>query len=642
METTGTRMCGIAGMVSKKAVELDVVRDMCAVLAHRGPDGQGFHEDAHAALGTRRLAIIDVPDGGQPVYNEDKTVVAVFNGEIYNFPELRRMLRDRGHCFVANGDTECLVHLYEEFGDRLVDRLRGMFAFAIWDERRQRLLLARDRVGKKPLFWRSDGQTLWFGSELKALVQDPAAPRELDPVALHHYLTYQYVPAPWSILRGVRKLPPGHLLVWQAGVPVTSRYWRLDCTPRAIESEEAAAEELRGRLLDATRVRMIGERPLGALLSGGIDSSAVVAAMARQTGERIKTFSVGFDEERFDERRYARALARHYATDHHEMVVTASALDILPLLSWHYDEPFADSSAIPTFYVARMSSEQVTVVLNGDGGDELFGGYLRYLALARAGRIPALPPLRDRLDRIGSSLASRAAPGSALQRTGRVLELLGHPTPRRHARLMSSFTHGQKMELYTDALRAHLADVDSHGLLDDAFAASRADSDVGRVMDVDVNTYLPGDLLVKMDTATMANSLEARSPFLDHHLMEWAAGLPVRLKVRSGTTKYLLKRAVGPWLPPELVTRPKMGFGVPLARWLRTELADLSWDVLTDHTARSRGLFRPEAVRELLRRHASGHDHGNRIWVLLQFELWCRVFLDPPVPGIDRDLASRR
>jgi asparagine synthase (glutamine-hydrolysing) len=615
---------------------------MCDVLAHRGPDGAGFYEDGHAALGMRRLAITDVLGGNQPVYNEDRTVVAVFNGEIYNFAALGRELRRRGHHIVTSGDTECLVHLYEEFGDDLAHRLRGMFAFAIWDVTRRRLLLGRDRVGKKPLFWRADGETLWFGSELKALTQDPAVRREVDLVALHHYLTYQYVPAPWSIYRGIHKLPPGHLLAWQDGTVELRRYWALDCAPRKVTSEEEATEQLRDHLLEATRVRMVSERPLGAFLSGGIDSSAVVAAMARQTGERIKTFSIGFDDEKFDERRYARMLARRYDTDHHEMVVTPSALDVLPTLSWYYDEPFADSSAIPSFYVARMSAELVTVVLNGDGGDELFGGYRRYLLMAWAGRIPVLPFLRNRLDRAGSSLSSRGAPRSALQTAGRVVDLLGHPAPRRYARLMSYFTPEQKAALYSDAMRERLAEVDSYELFDDAFAASRADSDVGRAMDVDVNTYLPGDLLVKMDIATMANSLEARSPFLDHHLMEWAAGLPARLKVRSGTTKYLLKKSVAPWLPPELLTRPKMGFGVPLARWLRTELAELSWDVLTDHTARSRGMFRPEVVKRLLRQHGNGHDHGNRIWALLQFELWCRIFLDPPVPGIDHSPASRQ
>jgi asparagine synthase (glutamine-hydrolysing) len=621
-------MCGIAGSVSAGAPDAGLVHRMCEALIHRGPDGDGFHTDEHAALGMRRLAIIDVAGGDQPVYNEDRTVAAVLNGELYNFATLRDSLRRRGHRFTSEGDTECLVHLYEEYGDRLVDRLRGMFAFAIWDARKRRLLLARDRVGKKPLYWRSDGTSLVFGSELKALMQDPSMPREIDPVALHHYLTYQYVPAPWSILRDVHKLPPGHLLVWQKGRHALHRYWRLDCTPRPVTDEREAAEELRDKLLDATRVRMVSERPLGAFLSGGLDSSAVVAAMARQTSGRVKTFSIGFDEHQFDERRYARKLAEWYGTDHHELVVRPSAIDVLPTLAWHFDEPCADSSAIPSFYVAKMSRERVTVVLNGDGGDEIFGGYRRYVAMARTRRISLPPAMRPRLERLGSLLTSRGAPQSPPWKVGRVLELLSHPLPRRYARMMSYFSPEQKFALYSDALREQLDGIDSYEIMDASFAASRAGSQIGAIMDVDVNTYLPGDLLVKSDITTMANSIEARSPFLDHHLMEWAAGLPTDLKIRSRTTKYLLKRAVADWLPPELINRPKMGFGVPLAAWLRTELRDLSSDLLTDHTARSRGLFRPTAVARLLREHDEGTDHSPRIWALIQFELWHRTFVD--------------
>jgi asparagine synthase (glutamine-hydrolysing) len=624
-------MCGIAGIVSTGRPSAQLVHRMCDVVAHRGPDGVGFHEDDRAVLGMRRLAIIDVEDGDQPVYNEDGTIAAVFNGELYNFPELRDALTRKGHRFTGNGDTECLVHLYEEYGDGLVERLRGMFAFAIWDRRRRRLLLARDRIGKKPLYWRSAGGSLSFGSELKSLVQDPALRREVDPVALHHYLTFQYVPAPRSIYRGIGKLPPGHVLTWQDGAHEVRRYWRLDFTPHRPEGEEEAAARLRELLLDATRIRMVSDRPLGAFLSGGIDSSAVVAAMARQAGGRVKTFSIGFDNQTFDERRYARMLADRYDTDHHELVVTPSALDVLPTLTWHFDEPFADSSAIPSFYVAKLSNEHVAVVLNGDGGDECFGGYRRYLVMERAGRVRAIrafAALWPRLAGVGSLLTSHSASGSLPRTVGRAVELLSYPAPRRYARLMSYFTPEQKAALYTDDMRARLAGVDSYHLLDDIYYASRADSDIGRIMDVDANTYLPGDLLVKMDIATMANSVEARSPFLDHHMMEWAAGLPADLKIRSGTTKYLLRKAVADWLPHELVHRPKMGFGVPLADWLRTELRELSWDVLTDATARGRGFFRPDAVVELLRQHHSGRDHSGRIWALIQFELWHRMFLD--------------
>jgi asparagine synthase (glutamine-hydrolysing) len=627
-------MCGIAGTVSTGHVDGDLVRRMCEVIVHRGPDGMGFHDSEHAVLGMRRLAIIDVPGGRQPVYNEDRTVTAVFNGEIYNYVELREELRRRGHRFTTAGDTECLVHLYEEFGEDLVHRLRGMFAFALWDCKKRRLLLARDRVGKKPLYWRPDGASLSFGSELKSLVQDPAVRREVDPVALDHYLTYQYVPAPWSIYRGIRKLPPGHLLRWQDGRSELRRYWRLDSRPRRGVREEEAVEQLRDLLLDATRVRMVSERPLGAFLSGGIDSSLIVAAMARQATGRVKTFSIGFDAREFDERRFARMVAERYDTDHHDIVVNASAVDLLPTLAWHFDEPFADSSAIPSFYLAKMSREHVTVVMNGDGGDESFGGYRRYLAMEKAERITVPPVIRPWLDRMGAALAARSAPTSRLRNLGRVVELLGQPPTRRYARLMSYFTPENRAALYTDALREQLAGVDSYRLIDEAIAGSRAQTHTGAVMDADVNTYLPGDLLVKVDITTMANSLEARSPLLDHHLMEWAAGIPADLKVRSGTTKYLLKKAVAEWLPTELITRPKMGFGVPLAKWLRTDLRELSWDLLTDQTARSRGFFRAEAVTELLRKHAAGHDHGTRIWALVQFELWHRIFIDDHHTGL--------
>jgi asparagine synthase (glutamine-hydrolysing) len=621
-------MCGIAGIASADRPDARLVRDMCDQIVHRGPDGSGFHHDDRAVLGMRRLAIIDVAGSQQPVYNEDRTVAAVFNGEIYNFAELRAQLRARGHALTTNGDSECLVHLYEDYGDDLVHHLRGMFAFAIWDVPNRRLLLGRDRVGKKPLYWRDSGTSLSFGSELKSLVADPAVPRRVDPVALHHYLTYQYVPAPWSIYDGIQKLPPGHVLSWQDGVTKVSRYWRLDCTERSVASIPEAAEQLRDLLLDATRVRMVSERPLGAFLSGGIDSSAVVAAMARQTSHPINTFSIGFNENRFDERAHARSLAEHYGTNHHEFVVTPTALDILSTLAWHFDEPFADSSAIPSFYVAKMSSQHVTVVLTGDGGDESFGGYERYVLMNMTGRFPVPRLARRGLGGLGSFIVGHSEAGSLSRSGGRFAAMLAEPLPRRYARLMSYFTPEQKLALYSDALRDQLAAVDSYELLDQAFAESRARSDVGRLMDVDVQTYLPGDLLAKVDITTMACSLEARSPFLDQHLMEWAAGLPGRLKVRSRTTKFLLKHAMTPWLPSDLITRRKQGFGVPLASWLRTELRDLSWDVLTDGTARSRGLFQHEAVSTLLTEHELGIDRSRQIWALMQFELWHRNFVD--------------
>ncbi len=626
-------MCGIAGIVSTQRPDAELATRMCDIMVHRGPDGAGYHTDERAALGMRRLAIIDTQGGDQPVYSEDRAVTAVFNGELYNFRELRAHLQDRGHRFTSDGDTECLVHLYEEYGDELVHRLRGMFAFAIWDTRQRRLLLGRDRAGKKPLYWRAEAGALTFASELKSLLQEPTMRRDLDPVALHQYLTYGYVPAPSSIYEGVQKLPPAHLLVWQYGRATVRRYWQLDATPQPVASAAAAEEELRQLLLEATRLRLVSERPVGALLSGGIDSSAVVAAMAQVGGERVRTFSVGFEQASHDERRYARAVAQRYDTEHHEVVVTPETVrSILPTLAWHFDEPFADSSAIPCFCVAQLSREHVTVVLTGDGGDEVFGGDRRYVAIAAARglRIPGAPGRFAA--RLGSGLVVSSPEASRRRRAGRLLELLGQPVSHFFAQLMSFFTPEQLAALYTDEFAERIAGVDNHRFLEEAYTASRAGTAAGRCMEVDFSTYLPGDVLTKVDITSMANSLEARSPLLDHHLVEWAARLPTELKLRGRNAKDLFKRAVAPWLPAEGIDRPKVGFSIPLGSWLRTELRELSYDALTDSTARNRGLFRPRAVAALLRDHDNGHDHAPRIWALLQFELFHRMHLDDPRP----------
>ncbi|MBB5870808.1 asparagine synthase (glutamine-hydrolyzing) [Allocatelliglobosispora scoriae] len=634
-------MCGIAGIVGTAEPDQDALRRMCDAIIHRGPDGEGAHLGRHAALGMRRLAIVDVAGGDQPVYNEDRTVVAVFNGELYNHPELRAELLAKGHTLRGSGDSECLVHLYEEYGDELVHRLRGMFAFAIWDARRDRLLLARDRVGKKPLYWSETGGRLRFASELKSLLAtgDPAA---LDLTALHHYLTYQYVPAPWSILDGIAKLPPGHILTWENGVTATRRYWRLDSTPVTGLRLPEAEERLRELLLDAVRVRMISERPVGAFLSGGVDSAAVVAAMTRVSAGPVRTFCVGFTDARYDESGAARSIARHLGTEHHELIVDAADIEAIGLLTRHFDEPFADSSALPSLRVAQLTGEHVTVALTGDGGDESFGGYERYRLMALGTRVPTGLARGLGMGRLGAEIVARTRPLSRRRAAGRALELLAQPLGRRYAHLMSHFTPQQKDALYTDDVRASLAGDDSYRLLDEAFAASRATADINRMMDVDVNTYLPGDLLAKVDITTMAYSLEARSPLLDHRLMEWAAGLPSSWKVRGGTTKWLLRRAVAPWLPADHIRRPKRGFGVPMAQWLRTDLRDLSRDLLTDETAVGRGLFRPEVVRLLLAEHAEGQDHATRLWSLMQFELWARTWLDRSPVGVPSTAASRQ
>ncbi|WP_214110516.1 asparagine synthase (glutamine-hydrolyzing) [Acrocarpospora catenulata] len=618
-------MCGIAGQVAVGGPDHHLVRRMCDALAHRGPDGDGFHHGPRAAFGMRRLAVTDVARGGQPVRNERGDVTVVFDGEIYNYPELRTELLARGHQLHSGSGAELIPHLYEEHGPDLVHRLRGMFAFALWDDRTGQLLLARDRLGKKPLFYRERAGTLTFTSELKALRQDPELPQAVNLEALHHYLTYRYVPAPLSLLDGVHKLPPGHLLIWRDGTTQVRRYWRLDATPRPVADEENEAARLRELLLDATRRRLAGERPIGAFLSGGIDSAAVVAAMARVTGGRLRTFTIGFEDPRFDERVPARALAGMYGTSHHEFVATPSAAESVAGLTRHFDEPFADASAIPSLYLARMSGAHVTVVLSGDGGDECFAGYQRHLLMARLGAARAPGPLSRALTAAGNALVARGAPGTPLRQTGWTLRVLGQPPSRRYAGLMTCFDHEEKLALYTPEARAALTGVRSGALVDEAYATSRARTPLGRAVDADIATYLPGDLLVRTDITTMAHSVQARSPFLDHVLLEWAAGLPDDLRIRKGRTKHLLREAVAPWLPPETLALPKKGFGVPLAAWLRTSLRDLAYDALTDRTAASRGFFQPEGIARLLEEHMSGHDHATRIWTLLQFELWQRA-----------------
>ncbi|GAA0999467.1 asparagine synthase (glutamine-hydrolyzing) [Acrocarpospora macrocephala] len=621
-------MCGIAGHISSAGADHELVRRMCDALVHRGPDGDGYHCGETAGLGMRRLAIMDVAGGAQPVRNERGDVTAVFNGELYNFPELRAELLAKGHRLASSSDSELITHLYEDYGDDLVRRLRGMFAFALWDDTRQRLLLARDRLGKKPLYYRDHRGSLTFASELKAM----DVPRTVDLAALHHYLTYRYVPAPHSIVAGVRKLPPGHVLSWQAGRTDVRRYWRLDASPRPVGDEAGEAERLRELLLDVTRRRLAGERPVGAFLSGGLDSAAVVAAMARVSNAPVRTFTIGFTDPRFDERGPARAVAARYGTDHRDYVITPSAIESVAEVARRFDEPFADASAIPSLAVAQLSSEHVTVVLNGDGGDECFAGYRRHLLMARLDRMRVPGVLGRGLSAAGSALISRGSPGTLPRQAGWALRTLGQPPARRYAGLMTCFDHAAKRALYTPEVAASLAHLDSAALVDEAFAASRAGTTLGRAVDADISTYLPGDLLVKADISTMAHSIEARSPFLDHHLMEWAAGLPDHFRIRKGRTKHLLRTAVAPWLPAETLAQPKKGFGVPLAAWLRTSLRELVHDTLTDHTAGSRGIFQPELVSRMLAEHMAGRDHATRLWTLLQLELWHRSADRPAVP----------
>ncbi len=626
-------MCGIVGKVRADGapVPAELVERMCAALEHRGPDSRGLFAAPGAGLGIQRLRVIDLETGDQPIYNEDRTIAVVLNGEIYNYAELRTGLERSGHRFATNGDTEVIVHLYEEHGSDCVRWLQGMFAFALWDTRRQVLLLARDRVGKKPLFYAERNGTLSFASELGALLEDQEIPREIDHQALDVYRAFLYIPAPLTAFRAVRKLPPATTLTFHEGRPQLERYWSLDfSTKRAVEDIEALHDEIRQAILAAVRRRLVSDVPLGALLSGGIDSSAVVAAMAQTATGTVKTFSIGFDNESFNELPAARRVAEHFGTEHHEFTVRPDAIEVLPKIIRHYGEPFADSSAIPSFYVAALTREHVTVALNGDGGDEAFAGYYSYVHTMFMHRLDRMPLwLRRAAAGIGSTLPVNGEDRSTLNRIRRFASVLPLDDPARFARYMSCFAPPERERLYTADYSRLLGDLDAERMIGDAWEHASGSALLDVMLEVDINTWLPGDLIPKMDIATMAHALEARSPFLDTELMEMAASIPAALKLPGMRKKGLLRDALIPWIPEEILRRPKQGFCVPMAQWLRQDLRDFAAEILLDPITRGRGYFREEAVRDVLERHRNGvADHASQIWALLVEELWQREFVD--------------
>ena len=626
-------MCGIAGQVRVDGGRIapELLQRMCAAIEHRGPDARGEFIADGVALGIQRLRVIDLETGDQPISNEDGTVVVVLNGEIYNYRELRNELESKGHRFATNGDTETIVHLYEEHGKDCVRHLHGMFAFALWDARRRQLLIGRDRVGKKPLYYALDGERLSFASELQALLEDETVSREVDPAAVDSYLAYGYVPAPATAFRAVGKLPPAHTIVWRDGRVDLDRYWSLDYgTKLAGLSEDEACERIRSAVRAATRRRMVADVPLGAFLSGGIDSSTVVAAMAEASSSPVKTFSIGFDRQPFDELAHARRIAELFETEHHEFVVRPAAVEVLPRIVRHHGEPFADSSAIPSYYLAEMTRRHVTVALNGDGGDEAFGGYSRYVANSLAGRIDRVPlGIRRPMAALGGSLPAGGAISSPVQRARRLLGNLALDPAERYARYVQIFDGEQRNALYTDEFSAALGGSDA---LETIVAPWQAASglDVRDIMlEVDSATYLPGDLIAKIDIATMAHALEARSPLLDHEVLELAAALPAELKIRGREKKWILRRAMRGWIPDEILDRPKQGFSVPVSDWLRDELSAWAREVLLDRGTLARGWFRERGVRDMLGRHAAGWDaEAPRIWSLLMLELWQREVVE--------------
>jgi asparagine synthase (glutamine-hydrolysing) len=636
-------MCGICGIVGRAPVDREVLARMAGTLRHRGPDDDGFHVAEHedgtaVGLGFRRLAIIDLESGNQPLANEDGSLRIVLNGEIYNFRELRAELDARGHRFATNGDAEVVLHLYEDHGPHCVERLNGMFAFALWDDAERRLLLARDRFGKKPLYYADLGGTLLFGSELKSLLEHPDCPHELDLGSLSRYLALEYVPTPRSIFEGVRKLPGGHVLQWHDGRVTVERYWDLDFGGDTAElSDDEYAAELRSRLRAAVRRRLVSDVPLGAFLSGGVDSSSVVAMMARELApDTVKTFSIGFAERSFDESEHARRVARHFGTDHHEETFTAAALlDVLPVVADVLDEPFADASVLPTYLLSRFTRESVTVALAGDGADELLAGYPTFAA-ERVARLYKVPRLlhEHAVVPLAELLPVSTANFSFDFKVKRFLRGAAEPADRRHPAWLGSFTPAEQEALLEQTPEDPFAEV-RH-----AYARAPTGDALERLIYAYAKTYLQDDILVKVDRASMACSLEVRAPFLDVELVELLGRVPARLKLRGLTTKHLLKRAMADLLPQGIAGRAKKGFGIPVAEWLKTDLREPVLDELSPDRLRRQGLFAPEEVGRLLAEHLAGRrDHRKQLWTLFCFQLWHRRFAErrfSPAPVVAR------
>lgn len=629
-------MCGIAGILnlgSQEPVGIDAVAVMCQALRHRGPDDEGVFLDGNFGMGMRRLSIIDLFTGRQPIPNEDASVWTVFNGEIYNFLTLRSELVSKGHLFRTNTDTEVIVHLYEEYGTDFVRHLAGMFAIALWDKPRQRLVLARDRLGIKPLFYAADSRRLLFGSEIKALLR-VGARRDIDFQALHDYLSLNYIPGPRTIFAAVSKLPPAHLLVCEKGKVAVRSYWEIpypgDAAPGRRRSEQSACEELGGLLRAVVRQHLISDVPLGVFLSGGIDSSSLVALMSEVSGQSIRTFSIGFEESSYNELGCAREVARRFGTEHHEMLVRPNAVELLPELIRFFDEPFGDSSAIPVYCVSKLASKQVKVALSGEGGDEVFAGYETYAACRVAQLYQRLPDV----------LAGRIIPAVVRRlpvshrkvsfdyKAKRFVDGALLPPLEAHYWWKVLFTEDAKAALYANGMDGF---EDPMRLYRDVYDCCPANDIISRLQHVDLKVYLPDDILVKADRMSMANSLELRVPFLDHRVVEFAASLPPRLKLRRLTKKYILRHAMSRLLPPKILRGKKRGFNVPIPIWLCRELRPVVEEALSAKKLIETGIFNPAPVAALVQDHWTKRaDHSRNIWALLVFMLWYQEYAGCP------------
>ncbi len=632
-------MCGITGAVwreASSAIDPDTLAKMTESIAHRGPDDSQTwigtdYRDAYGhhvsvALGFRRLSIIDLEGARQPMANEDGTVRMVFNGEIYNYKTLRRRLEGTGHRFSTDGDGESILHLYEDLGTDCFSQLNGMFAVAIWDPHRNRMVLARDRIGQKPLYYCVKNDRLVFGSELKSLAQVDGICSEIDPAAIDEFLTYQYVPYPGTIWKGVRKLAPGHFAVFENGQISVHRYWDFDPAAERPMRRYEACERLRELLTDSVRLRMQSDVPLGSFLSGGIDSSLITAIAQSQSDRPIRTFSIGFPVSDFDETVHAAAVAKHLATEHRRFEVMPSGVDVIDKLVWHFDEPFGDSSAVPTWYLSELTRKEVTVALSGDGGDELFAGYDRYRALWLSSRLLKMMPIHkfpgvSLVQRLPDSDRQRSLP----RRAKRFLEALGQPTARRYLNWLQIFPESLRASLYTDDYVATLPGDDPYDFLAAAWQRSEGRDVVTRASTADVLTYLSCDLMTKVDIASMAHGLEVRQPLLDYRVVELAAAMPVEFKFRGRRGKLILEETFGSMIPKSIFRRKKMGFGIPIGGWFRNELKPMVHDTILADDARISAYFRREAIAELVHAHESSkHNHGYRLWNLLILEKWLR------------------
>ncbi|HOX09954.1 MAG TPA: asparagine synthase (glutamine-hydrolyzing), partial [Candidatus Omnitrophota bacterium] len=607
---------------------------MCSEMKHRGPDDEGIYLNTpgrgpSAALGHRRLSIIDLSScAKQPMSNEDGSVWLVLNGEIYNYKELRPGLESRGHKFRSHSDTETLLHLYEEHGVECVEKLRGMFAFAIWDDNKKALFAARDRVGKKPFLYRYKDGRFVFASEFAALLRNGEIARKVSDDAIYYYMSLGYVPAPMSALEGVNKLPPAHYLTLsESGIKV-ERYWELDYSKKINISEEDAAAEVKRLAEEAVKIRLFSDVPLGAFLSGGVDSSCVVAMMSALSAGKVRTFTIGFEEKDYSELEYARKISGLFGTEHREFIVKPNALDIVGMLAERYGEPYADSSCIPTYYVSKETRAFVTVALNGDGGDESFAGYERYQAMSAAEKIRGLG-LGAAARTAAGVLPDSTDPKDLARRARRFLTNAGLPAAERYLRWVGIAGDVKPEWLYSGDYLGRIDTGGPLGMLKPYTEDKSCPDMLDRLLKADVNTSLPNDLLVKVDIAGMAASLEGRSPFLDHKLMEFAASLPASYKIRGGVKKYILKKAFSGTIPGDILSRRKMGFGVPVSAWFRGELKGMLAETLLSKAALSRGYFRQEAVRAMVESHTSGRkDYSFQLWAMLMLELWHKRFID--------------